>query len=59
METKFYIIQRIDGDYAILKRTDKVESDTLLMARALLPMDIYEGTSLIWEDLEYKIIPTQ
>ena len=36
METKYYIVVRIDGDYAWLKRTD-TEEEPLLVARALLP----------------------
>ena len=34
METKYYTVARIDGDYAWLKRTDK-EEELLLVARAL------------------------
>lgn len=56
METKYYIVSKIDGDYAILSRTDIQTTDTILVARALLPMDIDEGTKLLWENLEYSII---
>ena len=46
METWFYTVVNIDGDYANLKRTD-IDSDELkLVARALLPADIEEGTML-------------
>ena len=34
METKYYIVARIDGDYAWLKRTD-AEEEPLFIARAL------------------------
>ena len=34
METKYYIVARIDGDYAWLNRTD-VEEAPLFIARAL------------------------
>ena len=41
-----YIVESIDGDYAHLRRTD-IESDELkLVARALLPPEIMEGTKL-------------
>lgn len=41
-----YIVESIDGDYANLRRTD-IESDELkLVARALLPPEIMEGTKL-------------
>lgn len=55
MEPKDYIVKRLDGDYAILVRTDISNQDEILVARALLPMDIDEGTSLHWENLEYTI----
>lgn len=51
-----YVVVNIDGDYANLKRTD-VESDELkLVARALLPDMIAEGTKLHYEYMEYSII---
>lgn len=55
METIFYVVDSIDGDYANLKRTD-IESDELkLVARALLPDGIGEGTRLKCECFEYEI----
>lgn len=51
-----YIVERIDGDYAMLRRTDLPGEDLMTVARALLPEDIDEGTQLLWEDLEYSII---
>ena len=51
-----YIVVSIDGDYAHLRRTD-VESDELkLVARALLPAEIVEGTRLLYEWMQYSII---
>ena len=32
-----YIVERIDGDYAMLKRTDLPEEEAKMVARALLP----------------------
>ena len=55
METKYYVVSRIDGDYAWLKRTDQDE-EPLLVARALLPEVIDEGTNLKYELLQYEII---
>ena len=55
METKYYIVARIDGDYTWLARTDK-EEEPLLVARALLPEAIDEGTKLKYEMLQYEII---
>ena len=51
-----YRVVRIDGDYAHLLRTDIPTDETILVARALLPDDIDEGTMLLWEDLEYPVI---
>lgn len=56
METWYYVVESIDGDYANLKRTD-IESDELkLVARALLPSDIEEGSNLKYELMQYFLI---
>ena len=52
----FYVVAKIDGDYAHLRRTDIADEETILVARALLPSDIEEGTALKWENLVYEII---
>lgn len=52
----FYRVDRIDGDYAILVRTDIESAEEKLVARALLPASINEGTELRYECLEYSII---
>ncbi|MGN0674632.1 MAG: hypothetical protein ACI4KG_02690 [Oscillospiraceae bacterium] len=51
-----YIVEKIDGDYAVLRRTDIASEDTVLVARALLPDETDEGTRLLWENLEYSVI---
>lgn len=56
MEPKVYILTRIDGDYAYLKRTDIPCDDELFIARALLPPEADEGSRLRYEMLEYTII---
>ena len=59
MNTFYYIVESIDGDYANLRRTDEngvtTGDDLKLVARALLPEEITEGTHLINEMLQYKI----
>ncbi|MDF2543054.1 MAG: hypothetical protein K0S47_2772 [Herbinix sp.] len=50
-----YIVERIDGDYAYLRRTDEPENDLKLVARAILPPEIMEGVRLIYEMFEYSI----
>ncbi|MDE6664115.1 MAG: chorismate--pyruvate lyase [Lachnospiraceae bacterium] len=56
MNTFQYQVVSIDGDYAHLKRID-IESDELkLVARALLPPEITEGTKLLYEYMQYQIM---
>ncbi len=56
MNTFQYEVVSIDGDYANLKRID-IENDELkLVARALLPPEIREGTRLLYEMMQYEII---
>ena len=55
METFYYVVDSIEGDYANLKRTD-IESDELkLVARALLPPEIMEGSRLKYEMMQYTM----
>ncbi|MCR4902815.1 MAG: chorismate--pyruvate lyase [Butyrivibrio sp.] len=56
METIYYEVESIDGDYANLRRTDKQEEETKLVARALLPAEINVGSKLKYEMFEYQII---
>ena len=56
METRYYEVARIDGDYAYLARTDQQEDELFIVARALLPEEIDEGTRLRYEFLQYEII---
>lgn len=51
-----YVVVSIDGDYANLKRTDIDTEELKLVARALLPPEISEGTRLLYEWMEYSII---
>ena len=49
------IYQMYSGDYANLKRTDIESDDLKLVARALLPADIYEGCKLRYELMQYYL----
>lgn len=51
-----YIVDSIDGDYAHLKRADQSEEGTKLVARALLPDSIREGSHLLYEMMQYSLI---
>lgn len=56
MNTFYYEIISIEGDYANLKRTDIESDDIKLVARALLPAEITEGTKLRYEWMQYTIV---
>lgn len=55
METWYYEVVSIDGDYANLKRTDIETDDLKLVARALLPLEIMEGSRLRYELMQYRM----
>ena len=54
METWYYEVVSIDGDYANLKRIDIELDDLKLVARALLPAEIVEGSKLKYELMQYE-----
>ena len=56
METWYYEVVSIDGDYANLRRTDIQSDDLKLVARALLPEGVSEGTRLKYELMQYQIV---
>ena len=56
METWFYEVVSIDGDYANLRRTDIASEDLKLVARALLPPEITEGARMNYELMQYELI---
>ena len=56
METWFYEVVTIDGDYSNLRRTDIESDDLKLVARALLPAEILEGSKLKYELMQYELI---
>lgn len=55
-----YIVVSIDGDYAHLKRIDEQagegDMELKLVARALLPAEIVEGSKLLYEWMQYSIM---
>lgn len=53
-----YIVERIDGDYALLGREDGADAgmEPKMVARALLPAEITEGTRLLYERFQYSIV---
>lgn len=55
-QTMYFEVERIDGDYAFLRRTDEAEPEFKMVARALLPEEIMEGSLLKYEMLQYELI---
>jgi len=55
METWYYEVVSINGDYANLRRTDIASEDLKLVARALLPEEIVEGSRLKYELMQYSL----
>ena len=55
METMYFEVVSIDGDYANLKRTDAPSDDLRVVARALLPEEINDGSRLRYEMFEYML----
>lgn len=51
-----YTVESIDGDYAHLRRVDNPDEDLKLVARALLPDTIREGSLLKYELLQYELL---
>ena len=57
METWYYEVASIDGDYAHLRRTDIASDDLKLVARALIPPELMEGSKLKYELMQYELLP--
>ncbi len=51
-----YTVESIDGDYAHLRRVDNPNEELKLVARALLPDTIREGSRLKYEMLQYELL---
>ena len=49
-----YTVEKIEGEYATLKRDDS--GDTMFIALALLPFGTDVGTRLLWKNFEYTIL---
>ncbi len=57
MEPIDYLVVRINGDYAMLRRVDAPQEEELNpVAMALLPPGVDEGMTLHWENSEYTIV---
>ncbi len=56
LEVMEFCVESIDGDYANLRRTDIESDDLKLVARALLPPEIKEGSRLKYEMMQYELL---
>ena len=56
METWYYEVVSIDGDYAHLKKLEDESGELKLVARALLPEAIMVGSQLKYEMLQYELM---
>ena len=56
MLTCDYKVISIYGDYAHLQRIDQTDEEDKLVARALLPEEIYEGCLLHYEWMQYSMM---
>lgn len=55
MERREYRVKLIDGDYAHLERLDQPEDELFVVARALLPVEIDEGSELVYEMFQFSM----
>ena len=53
MEPTNYTVVRLDGDYAVLLSEEGIDN---LVALALLPIEIEEGSRLICEMFSYRLL---
>ena len=55
LEAVTYLVDSFNGDYVNLKRADIESDDLKLVARALLPPEIREGSRLKYEMMSYSL----
>lgn len=51
-----YIVVRIDGDYVYLQQLEDETVELKLVARALLPEEVQEGSKLHYAMLQYTLM---
>lgn len=52
----YYVVEKIEGEYAYLKRTDINSDELFMIALALLPEGSDLGAKLKWENLIYELM---
>ena len=56
MEAKKYTVKKIEGEYAYLAQTDDPGAEELFIAMALLPLGVDIGSTIEYENFEFKLI---
>ena len=56
MEKTYFVVARLDGDYAYLRNESDPLAEERCVARALLPAEIDEGVRLVYELFEYSLV---
>ena len=56
LETWYYEVVSVDGDYDNLRRADIDSPELKLVARVLLRAEVKEGTKLKYEMMQYEVI---
>ena len=56
MEKTYFVVARLDGDYAYLRNESDPFAEERCVARALLPAEIDEGVRLVYELFEYSLV---
>lgn len=54
-ETIHYEVATIDGDYANLRNLENPDDELKVVARAILPPEIFEGCKVKYEMLSYSM----
>ena len=56
METKYYTLIKIEGEYAYLREDGRGEDSDMFIALFLLPFGADIGTRIMCEGFEYSIV---
>lgn len=52
----YYTVKSLEGDYAYLHKDGDAEDELKCVARALLPVEVSEGSRLAYEMMEYEVL---
>ena len=55
MEEKYYVVKRIEGEYAYLGEVGAEGGEELFIAMSLLPLGVDIGSRLKYENFEFSL----